>query len=714
MARDLAKRDTPSRSLPQRTFRRETTMPRQGTDLPELGVFASIRRPDMSGADQLSKILGLVNETGQKIAGDIQEGKDKEDAADALLDFSMDTKDDERFAKSRAYRDAWQVEGAKQLAIDVSTDVTERFNDRLNDPNDPPTIEDMDSLFEQALQEHLFDADGKPINLITPQAKVTLGNALAKLKQELMPKAAEAIATQQDERLFETTFRNRLFERKAGEPIGAPPAAPLDPLAPLPGPEVKAQTVQFGEPTGRLPVKGAVTNTMAQHIARGSTGVDLDGKIGDPVEAPAGGKVTVGRDKKSGLFVKIDHGGGVVSSYSHLSATDLKSGDVVPAGATLGKVGNSGNVSKKSGDGSHLHWRVKVDGKDVNPLAYNFKGGGSAEVQLHTGFEPQLASAPKEPYYVGAGFDFEGFMSTLPPSVNKGRAKAWVLQALAAEAADKGDPALLNGLEDSVRADGTPSLNPQEKLKVVELREQLENKVRIETDRKQKKLWDDNRDKVLEAFNAGNYPSRSWLSEQGRAGMLDDGFVFTAINHIEAEEERQQRELTAAQAAADKAAEEVVDMTVQSLIIRRQAGDLSGATYEADLSLLKSGKLGEGVEAMKRFGQLQSAARSGGEQARKSPQFAYFSTKLKNSYGPPKGGNGEFGTGSLLLKKPNGAIPEEQFDAMMAHYTSMVNQGKSPEEAYRSSVANYAPKAPQGRQAVRSRIAELRAKQRGN
>src|SRR3546814_439477 len=127
------------------------------------------------------------------------------------------------------------------------------------------------------------------------------------------------------------------------------------------------------KPTGRLPVQGAVTSDMHRHVARGSVGVDIDGRIGDPVEAPAGGKVKIGRDERAGLHVIIDHGNGVVSSYSHLSKVDLKDGDTVRPGQVFAAVGNTGNVQKgKGGDGSHLHYRVKVNGKDVDPLSHQF------------------------------------------------------------------------------------------------------------------------------------------------------------------------------------------------------------------------------------------------------------------------------------------------------------------------------------------------------
>src|SRR3546814_6743375 len=93
---------------------------------------------------------------------------------------------------------------------------------------------------------------------------------------------------------------------------------------------------------------------MHRHVARGSVGVDIDGRIGDPVEAPAGGKVKIGRDERAGLHVIIDHGNGVVSSYSHLSKVDLKDGDTVRPGQVFAAVGNTGNVQRSGEHTSEL------------------------------------------------------------------------------------------------------------------------------------------------------------------------------------------------------------------------------------------------------------------------------------------------------------------------------------------------------------------------
>src|SRR5688500_5644497 len=110
---NLAKVERRPKSLPQRTFRRETTMPRQGTDLPEAEINARIVRPNDNGAEELLRLLGAANDTAQKGLRKVQDEKNEGEAGEAALDFAAGEKDDERFAKSFAYREAYQREGAK-------------------------------------------------------------------------------------------------------------------------------------------------------------------------------------------------------------------------------------------------------------------------------------------------------------------------------------------------------------------------------------------------------------------------------------------------------------------------------------------------------------------------------------------------------------------------------------------------------------------------
>jgi murein DD-endopeptidase MepM/ murein hydrolase activator NlpD len=693
-------------------------MPRQATDLPGLEVNAAIHRPSTANADALLKLLGVGTDLAQNIAGDIQQNQDNKDSAQAELDFAQGNEDPNRFSKSRAYREAWQLQGAKSLAIKVSDEVTQQANALLNDPDHPATLQDLDALFEKTVSSHLQDAhiigpDGKPTGAVTPKAQLILGNALAKLKADLVPQFAKGIRDQKNEKLYGTTFSNMLFERDAGQPIGTPPGATIkapDPLAPLPEGAPKARTVTFGKPTGKLPIQGKITSTFAQHIARGSHGVDIDGVMGQPITAPAGGTVTVGQDKKSGLFVRIDHGDGVVSSYAHLSGTSLKSGDVIQAGETLGKVGNSGHtVGEGGGDGSHLHYRVKVNGVDVNPLTFAFKGGG-AGVVVEDGSEPQLQSAQVQATQLRPGFNVEQFMASLPPSVDKGEAKQWLIENLIAQAASTKDTSLLNGLEDSKRKDGFPSFTAAERLKITETRERLEDQNRIEADRAEAKLQTDNYKTVLQAFAEGHPPSTSWLTEQSRKGLLNPEHVYSLVEHIEAEQKADAREarMEAKQAQAEEDSD--LDAFTYGEEAKLRGGDLSGKGWQ---ELFESGALGSGKKAAARALRLQAATTAGQKMAEQDPQFAYFSGMLKQNFKPRK-----MGDGPLMLLKPQSAIDDATYAAMMSSYRQKVEKGgKSPDEAYTEVVKQYAPNG--GKKDVNAQlssiaqqIAELKAKKR--
>lgn len=92
-------------------------------------------------------------------------------------------------------------------------------------------------------------------------------------------------------------------------------------------------------------------------------GIDLDGKIGDPVAAPGAGRVALADDLYyTGGTVIIDHGHGVMSLLAHLSRTLVKEGQIVRRGEIVGEVGATGRVT-----GPHLHWTAWVGSVAVDP-----------------------------------------------------------------------------------------------------------------------------------------------------------------------------------------------------------------------------------------------------------------------------------------------------------------------------------------------------------
>jgi murein DD-endopeptidase MepM/ murein hydrolase activator NlpD len=94
-------------------------------------------------------------------------------------------------------------------------------------------------------------------------------------------------------------------------------------------------------------------------------GADFLSPAGTPIHAPNAGKVVIARNLYySGNTVVIDHGLGLFSTLAHLSAFDVREGDLVTAGQILGRVGATGRVT-----GPHLHWAIRVADARIDPLS---------------------------------------------------------------------------------------------------------------------------------------------------------------------------------------------------------------------------------------------------------------------------------------------------------------------------------------------------------
>ena len=96
------------------------------------------------------------------------------------------------------------------------------------------------------------------------------------------------------------------------------------------------------------------------------SGMDIAAGAGTPVKAVAPGRVIyTGNLFFSGNVVYVDHGGGLISMYAHLSRINVRNGEILNQGDHLGLVGRTGRAT-----GPHLHWSVYLNGTAVNPALF--------------------------------------------------------------------------------------------------------------------------------------------------------------------------------------------------------------------------------------------------------------------------------------------------------------------------------------------------------
>lgn len=95
-------------------------------------------------------------------------------------------------------------------------------------------------------------------------------------------------------------------------------------------------------------------------------GVDFAANTGTPVYATKSGTVLVATyGSVNGNYVKLQHEDGSLSYYLHLDTFAVKKGDSVKQGQKLGTVGSTGKST-----GPHLHFEIKINDKNVNPMDY--------------------------------------------------------------------------------------------------------------------------------------------------------------------------------------------------------------------------------------------------------------------------------------------------------------------------------------------------------
>ena len=96
----------------------------------------------------------------------------------------------------------------------------------------------------------------------------------------------------------------------------------------------------------------------------GHRGIDNAASVGTTVLESAGGSVTFAGPVGGRLFLTIDHGGGLESTYSFLESLLVRRGDVVAQGAPIARsgIGHAGALVP------HLHFGVRLNDEYQDPL----------------------------------------------------------------------------------------------------------------------------------------------------------------------------------------------------------------------------------------------------------------------------------------------------------------------------------------------------------
>jgi murein DD-endopeptidase MepM/ murein hydrolase activator NlpD len=144
--------------------------------------------------------------------------------------------------------------------------------------------------------------------------------------------------------------------RSAGDRAASADIATPEPPAVAPRPEASVDEVQM--------VVGRVTSGFGARWGRAHKGLDIAAPVGTPINVPLGGEVIAsGPASGFGLWVRVRHDDGTVTTYGHVNRALVRVGEQVAAGQEIAEVGNRGHST-----GPHLHVEVQTPaGATVNP-----------------------------------------------------------------------------------------------------------------------------------------------------------------------------------------------------------------------------------------------------------------------------------------------------------------------------------------------------------
>ena len=135
---------------------------------------------------------------------------------------------------------------------------------------------------------------------------------------------------------------------------------------------LKNQRALLAAIPSRRPTTGYTTSQFGMRVdpftglPQLHAGIDFSAGIGVRVTATADGTVIWASTRGAyGELIEIEHINGLSTRYAHLSRVDVKVGQKVTRGETIGAVGNTGRST-----GPHLHYEIRLNGVPQDPARF--------------------------------------------------------------------------------------------------------------------------------------------------------------------------------------------------------------------------------------------------------------------------------------------------------------------------------------------------------
>lgn len=210
------------------------------------------------------------------------------------------------------------------------------------------TLDQMNFESERALDALAFNAER---NIRTLAATLQpLGLDLKTLAPEAVGGPFVPLATSFDERLLRAERAIAAYDVLRGTARRLPLARPI-------------RNVEVSSDFG--PRLDPFLGTLAMH-----TGIDFKADYGTAIRAAGAGRVvTASYQGGYGNMVEIEHPGGYLTRYAHMSRIMVSEGEEILAGEMVGRVGSTGRST-----GPHLHYELRRGATPIDPSSFVIAG----------------------------------------------------------------------------------------------------------------------------------------------------------------------------------------------------------------------------------------------------------------------------------------------------------------------------------------------------